>query len=392
MKSHSHGITRDIAPFKMSGMAIPYAEFVPKLYNFCCSLGFKRNYIMPSRAFCSDENQGFSIILITNHFGTFPFDHGQVGGVIDLNRHAPHAAHGQDSVIIQASHVGYDPETGEYGYCKRPKMSADSISSSCGRLTHVVEPFLRNYNFAKQRIFLHRNDQGEHLITVKDTFIDFPSKPITNGLVLRLDKIGRLSADNQVELHGTHSTSHTYEVSEEFRKKVDSNGHKWKGGIGEAIGDHLTSDLFFYREDIHEDADAVVIERNLLEFMPVIVTHKCPTLKAAKVNVQMEFARTLESIHLGSDYQGKNLLYISGLNIDIAAYKDAPETTYFVPWAAYVQFKDVCPEEEYTHPIEQVQLYKKLMEQSTVNPDQVNIKGEIDRMLESPRYEIHTPR
>jgi hypothetical protein len=66
---------------------------------------------MPSRAFCSDESQGVPIILITRHFGTFPFNHGQVGGVIATDRHGPHAEHGKDMVVIQVSHVGYDPET-----------------------------------------------------------------------------------------------------------------------------------------------------------------------------------------------------------------------------------------------------------------------------------------
>lgn len=88
-----------------------YSLFVPRLYNLCLSLGFNVGNIMPSRAFCSDENQGFPIILIAKHFGAFPFNHGQVGGIVATDRHAPHAQHGKDMVIIQASHVGYDPQT-----------------------------------------------------------------------------------------------------------------------------------------------------------------------------------------------------------------------------------------------------------------------------------------
>ena len=57
---------------------------------------------MPSRAFCSDESQGYPIILITKHFGTFPFNHGLVGGIVATDRHAPHSHHGKDLVIIQA--------------------------------------------------------------------------------------------------------------------------------------------------------------------------------------------------------------------------------------------------------------------------------------------------
>jgi hypothetical protein len=40
---------------------------VPRLYNLCKSLGFEAGNIMPSRAFFSDESQGYPIILIAKH-------------------------------------------------------------------------------------------------------------------------------------------------------------------------------------------------------------------------------------------------------------------------------------------------------------------------------------
>jgi hypothetical protein len=68
-----------LGEFKIEKMAIRYSQFVPQLYNYCLSLGFERKKMMPSRAFCSDETQGYPAILLAQHFGTFPFDHGQVG-------------------------------------------------------------------------------------------------------------------------------------------------------------------------------------------------------------------------------------------------------------------------------------------------------------------------
>jgi hypothetical protein len=105
--------------FRVDDVAIRYSNFAPKLFNFCLSLGMKPNSIMPSRAFCSDENQGYPIILIAKHFGTFPFNHGRIGGIVATDRHGPHAHHGKDVVLIQASHVGYEPENGEFGIYKR---------------------------------------------------------------------------------------------------------------------------------------------------------------------------------------------------------------------------------------------------------------------------------
>ena len=81
--------------FKLEGMMIRYSQFVPRLYNLCLSLGMQPGKIIPSRAYCSDESQGFPVILIAKQFGTFPFNHGLVGGIVSTDRHAPHATHGK---------------------------------------------------------------------------------------------------------------------------------------------------------------------------------------------------------------------------------------------------------------------------------------------------------
>ncbi len=384
-------IIRKLAPFKIDGMAIPYAEFVPKLYNLCMTLGFRKGMIMPSRAFCSDENQGWPIILLTKHFGTFPFNHGRVGGIVAIDRHGPHANHGEDSVIVQASHVGYDPSTETYGTCTRPKMAGTCISDSCGKITHVITPYLEQYRFARERIFLHRDDKGNHLITVKNSFIDFDIHPVKNGLVLNIENIAKPNEEGKIVPIAATSTSQTYEVLEKFRKMIDATGHVWKTGTGDAIKEHLRSDLFYFREEFHETDESILLERNLIEFMPTIVTSRNPSLRAAKINIQLEFARTMESIRRGAEYAGKNLLYIAGLNIDISEHDDYPATTYFVPWAAHIQLKDNTPA-EYVHPMEQEHLYTLLMEQKSENPEQADLKEQINRMLEAPRFDIRSPK
>jgi hypothetical protein len=384
-------IIRKLAPFKIDGLAIPYAEFVPKLYNLCITLGFRKGLIMPSRAFCSDENQGWPIILLTKHFGTFPFNHGRVGGIVATDRHGPHAHHGEDSVIVQASHVGYDPETGAYGTCTRPKMLGTCVSVSCGKITHVITPYLEQYRFAKKRIFLHHDEQGNHLITVKNSFIDFDTRPVKNGLVLNLESIVKATPDRKIVPISAISTSQTYEVSEEFRKSIDATGYAWKSGEGEAIGKHLTSELFFFREDFHETDESILLERNLIQFMPTIVTSRNPSLRAAKINIQLEFARTVETIRRGAEYAGKNLLYIAGLNIDISEHEEYPATTYFVPWAAHIQLKDGTPV-EYAHPVEQERLFDLVMAQDSENPEQADLKEQISKMLKAPRFDIHSPK
>ena len=79
----SGSVTGLLGAFHMSEVAMRYSQFIPRLYNLAISLGFERGKIMPSRAFCSDESQGYPIILMAKHFGTFPFNHGLVGGVVE---------------------------------------------------------------------------------------------------------------------------------------------------------------------------------------------------------------------------------------------------------------------------------------------------------------------
>lgn len=384
-------IIRQSAPFKVDGLAIPYAEFVPKLYNLCKSLGFRKELIMPSRAFCSDENQGWPIILLTKHFGSFPFNHGRVGGIVAIDRNGPHAHHGEDSVLVQASHVGYDPDTGVYGKCTRPRMEGNILSDSCGKIIHVITPYVEQYLFAKDRIFLHRDEKGSHLITIKNTFLDFVSHPVEQGLVIRLENIAKISENAQILPVAALSTAHTYEVSEDFRKRIDSTGYTWKSGEGESIGDRLTDDLFYFRENFHETDESILIEKNLIEFMQDIVTARNPPLRAAKINIQLEFAKTVESVRRGPEYKGKNFLFVAGLNLDIPKYEGFPATTFFVPWAAHIQLKKGTPK-DYDHPVEQNDLFDMIMEQETANPDQADLKEQIDRMLEAPRIDIRSPK
>ena len=180
-------------------------------------------------------------------------------------------------------------------------------------------------------------------------------------------------------------------MAEAFSRRLVKRGYQWQGGEGETIGDQLTADLFFFREDFHETDESILLERNLIEFMPNIVSARNSALRAAKINIQLEFARVTESIRRAIAYENKNLLYIAGINLDISQYDSYPSTTYFVPWAAHIQLKEHTPS-QYTHPLEQENLFAKLMAQDDVNPDQIDLKENIQRMLASPHFDIRAPQ
>ena len=127
-----------ISNFRLDGTTFRYSSFVPRLYNLVKSLGFKPGKILPSRAFCSDENQGYPIIVLTKHFGTFPFNHGRGGAVVATDRHAPYAEHGEGLVIIQASHVGFQPGNNSFGTYNRLHANDNHNSACCGKLCVMI--------------------------------------------------------------------------------------------------------------------------------------------------------------------------------------------------------------------------------------------------------------
>jgi len=99
----SRGNTENsIENFHVEGGRPDYSSVIPRLYRLCLERVFTPGKIMPSRACCPGERPVCPVSLITRHFGTFPFKHGLVGGIVATGRHDPHSHHGNDLVIIQA--------------------------------------------------------------------------------------------------------------------------------------------------------------------------------------------------------------------------------------------------------------------------------------------------
>lgn len=69
-------------------------------------------------------------------------------------------------------------------------------------------------------------------------------------------------------------------------------------------------------------------------------------------------------------------MFISGLNVDISPSEGQLfPLTKFIPWACYIQNVDGSYETW-----EQAQLHQKLNQQSTDNPDKVNLESAIEAM------------
>lgn len=383
MFSSNTDIRRTLGDFHIEGMILRYSRFMPKLYNWCKSLGFEVGKIVPSRAFCSDESQGYPIILIAKHFGAFPFNHGRVGGIVSTGRHGPHAAHGKDMLIIQASHVGYDPQTGTFGTYRRLQTEHNCNSTNCGKISHTLAWYQQHYNFAKDNILLEK--LGDDFLIHIDNQILKQDK--VEGLFLNLELLVDPDSNGQLTPLRSRSTAKTYIAAESLVQRIGSE--RWPQGDTTTIGDDLSAELFRFKHEISDDIEGPNrLEQNLLPAMSWIVTSPEPMLTAAQVNTQAEFDRNYRSIVNEPGYQGKNLVFIAGLNIDIS-----PEPgqlfplTKFVPWAAYVQTADGSH-----RMLEQQQLFDVLQQQPDDNPDSIDLEQAIHIMEEAREVLVSTPQ
>lgn len=355
-----------------------YSLFVPRLYALCRNLAMERGRIMPSRAFCSDESQGYPVILIAKHFGTFPFNHGQVGGIVATDRHVTHAHHGQDMVIVQASHVGYEQETGTFGVYRRIQTADQESTTSCGKICGVVERYAREYRFAQGHILIARGERGP--VVIIDNLLLRQDRD--EGLMLLMPRIVRFDAEGHPSYVRSLSTSKVFHMAEGLA-----------AGLGEAlprtaepepIGERLTPDLFYFSHRIESDEEGRGhLERNLIRFMPRIVTSPSPPLTAAKINTQIEFDRTYRTLVEEPAYRGKRLLFVSGLNVDVSPTQGRLfPLTKFIPWAAYWQRPDGHGETW-----EQGEVLERLLAERGENPDQVDLESaihEMERVREIP--------
>jgi len=379
MYSANIDIKGALEDFILEGTTFPYNSFIARLYNLCLSLGFEPGKILPSRAFCSDETQGYPGILIAKHFGAFPFNHGRVGGIVATDRHGPHAHHGKDLLIIHASHVGYDPESGSFGQYHRSHTENFDTTPTCGKIDSVIEWYVQQYAFAKENIFLHHHAE-DLLVTIDNQILNENMK---EGLFLHLDKFVEIGRHGEFHPRKSYSTSKGYVASPEFRALLGDSA--WSSMGRQPIGEKLLPELFGFKRHISGDPETHgQLEENLIPPMPWIVSSKFPLLTAAKANTQVEFDRTYRTLVHAEGYRGKRVVFISGLNIDISPhlYQEFPLTT-FVPWAASVQ-------DQHGHCtlFEQRDLMDRLLEQSEHNPDEVDLEKAIQQMKDTEEIRI----
>lgn len=334
---------------------------------------------MPSRAFCSDESQGVPIILLAKHFGVFPFNHGRVGGIVSIDRHGPHADHGKDLMILQSSHVGYDPDTGKFGEYRRLHTEHSHTSCDCGKIGLIIEWYRNEYFYARENIRLTRFN-GKPVVLVDNLLLDVER---AQGLFLNLERLVQHDANGKFHTLHTRSTAYALPAATTLIERLGEAAWPDTGSVG--IGKQLAAEDFYYKRTfLNRDPLQDQLERNLIAPMPWIVTSQHPMLTAACVNTQAEFDRTHRSLSQHAALKNKNMLFVSGINLDISPTDHTRfPLTQFVPWAAYLHLADGA-----SQVLEQTELLETLAAMPSDNPGQIQFDASLETMAKTPKITV----
>lgn len=264
----------------------------------------------------------------------------------------------EDGVLVLSCKVHYNPNWG--GFCGHPQLLTPvrvDRNESCP--AGFLAPFLQQYHYAEERIFLTKTKGGRYLITLPQGLLVEDEKK--NGIQLRiaLEKVAEPDKDGGIVAASTVGTRVCYTLSSSLRRDLEAQNYPWKTGRSMPIGRYLTSKMFsFTRVDLAIDTNNPFYT-TLCPHIGELVTHKTPNLRAAQIHLQHEFQRVISQLTAQKQTASANLLCLVGLDIDMTPFTGHNEQ-YFVPWQAYLTRKNGLSDE--TCSLNQDDLFGQLLQ------------------------------
>jgi hypothetical protein len=225
------------------------------------------------------------------------------------------------------------------------------------------------YRHAREQV-LCGTLEGEPAVILDNQYLD---EGRNEGLFLNLD----MMVDRTDGPAKMLSTAKVFRPSGAMKRRLPAA--TWQD-TPRPIGEKLAADLFSFRRPPAADIEGHdILEEALQPTMPTLVTSANPALDAARYHTQVEFDRIYRSILRADCYRNKNLLFISGVNIDVSPREAFPfPLIKFVPWAAYGSLRDGR-----SFVWEQEQVCEALRRQPAENPDRLSFDASIKRMADA---------
>lgn len=314
------------------------SEFFGKLRgvveDYCA---FDMAQTMPVKVECPDESQGLKLLYFISTFGTSPMVGGKLGAELDTKAIVPASHHAKNLVYVMGSHTGYDHQSKTWGKIHREKEGG--FSACCGKLAGVLAPYLKEYEYARNRIKLVR-EEGRVLIEIPNRLLGIHSSDDPNLAKLYLKEYlvkGKPEAGGIMTAESPRSV--IFEVYPELQHALETKKQKITHNPT-PIGDNLTGDYFRFRW-ISSDPFPDDITRRLHPLMHQIVSSLDypPMVTVANVNTWIEFNRFVDAVYAIPDMESKGIFGVSGLTVDLyfenRAYRYSnvyyPQYSYFKP-------------------------------------------------------------
>jgi hypothetical protein len=294
----------------------PLAYFFGKLREVAIHhCNFDLAGTLPVMVECADESQSLKALYFLATFGASPFVGGRVGAELDVEAIVPAAHHAGNLVYVMGSHTGCDHRTKTMGRIYREKEGG--FSPCCGKLAGVMGPYLREYECARSRIRLFK-EEGRVLLEIPSRFLGMNSTDFLNPVRLCLEP-SLIRGDWASK--GVMTAESPYSVIFEIHPDVQHVLEAKKRTITHdptPIGEDLTGDHFKFLW-ISSDPFPDGITRRLHPLMHQIVCSLdyAPMVTIANVNTWIEFNRFVDAVHAIPDVFSKGVFGVSGLTVDL---------------------------------------------------------------------------
>ncbi|HUV49979.1 MAG TPA: hypothetical protein VMW78_03010 [Anaerolineae bacterium] len=304
--------------------------------NYC---KFDMARTMAVKVECPDESQGLKSLYCISAFGTHPFVGGKLGAELDTGAIAPASHHAENLVYVMGSHTGYDHQTKSWGRIYREKEGGSS-AACCGKLAAVMEPYLKEYEYAKTNIKVFKKD-GEVFLKIPHRFLGTQSFVEHSSVRLCLNS-SLIKTKGDVQTEGIIMTESPHLVIFKIHPDLLCALRAKNKDITDEptpIGDDLTGDYFKFQW-VSPDPVPDDITGRLHPLMHKIVSSLDyhPMVTVANVQTQIEFNRFVDAIHAIPDVETKGIFGVSGLTVDLY-FEGRPYPYSNVYYPQYAFFK-----------------------------------------------------
>lgn len=296
-----------VSALKIKGRIMPYENFAGRLDSLCAALGFA----------AAGGRNGAKIRWAGGSLPDMPGQGAEEG----------------EAVIVLSCRVAYNPHWGEFGGHPQLRLQAETNDELCPAT--FIAPFLEQYRFARDRIFLAMDCRGEHFITLPARLVE---KTGDDGwrLTILLEQVAEPDRDGNIAPVKVSGSMYTYRLAGRLRRTIDRMGHVWQAERSFPIGRYFGSELFSFGDAAPASDRQELFFSTLFPHLGEIVGHPTPNLRAAEIHLGQLFARAVALLRGEAGSRLKHVLCLAGLDIDMSGFVDHEEQRCFVPWQAYL--------------------------------------------------------